>query len=160
MTKEEKKAIKIERMVYAKDKLPSWLALLAIVMNVFYFVSIYKTNLSAYYTYTIGISVIINLLFMLATFLCSEGVKTYKKGFGIAMIVLGAIELARILYFPLRGITITESTTNLPIMGTPQFIRTVIYLSSAAALLIAGGIICIIHSTILEKSLKNKQGKE
>ena len=160
MTKEERKAIKLERMIYTKDKLPSWLALLAIICNVLFFVSIYRTNLSAYYNYTIGLSVLTNLLFMLASFLCSEGVKTYKKSFGIAMLVLGAIEIGRIFFFPLKGITTIESTTGAHIMSTAQFTRTVIYLSLAASLLIAGGIISILNSLTLEKTLKAKEVNE
>lgn len=156
MTKEERKAIKIERMAYTKDKIPSWFAILAIVCNVLYFVSIYKTNLSSYYTYVIGISVICNLLFMLATFLCSEGVKTYKKNYGITMIVLGVLEFARIFYFPIKGLNTIEATTELPIMDGGQFTRCVSYLCVASALLIVGGIISIINSIILEKSLKEK----
>ena len=159
MTKEERNVVKIERMAYVKDKVPSWFALLAILANVLFFVSIYKTNASYYYSYMIGVSVITNLLFMLATFLCSEGVKAYKKGFGIAMIVLGAIEVARIFVFPLKGITTIESTTNLPVMNAGQFARTVIYLSIAAGLLIAGGILSIRNSTILENHLKEKESK-
>lgn len=160
MTKEEKRAIKIERMAYTKDKIPSWFALLAIVANVLFFVSIYRTNLSAYYNYTIGVSVLTNLLFMLATFLCSEGVKTYKKSFGIAMIVLGVIEVGRIFFFPYKGFTTIESTTNEPIMAANQFAFTVICLSVAAVLLVTGGIISIRDSRILENSLKSKEVKE
>ena len=160
MTKEEKRAIKIERMAYTKDKIPSWLAILAIIANVLFFVSIYRTNLSAYYNYTIGVSVLTNLLFMLATFLCSEGVKTYKKSFGIAMIVLGAIEIGRIFFFPYKGITTIESTTNEPVMTANQFAFTVICLSLAAVLLVVGGIISIRDSRVLENSLKSKEVKE
>ena len=156
IAKEEKKAIKIERMAYTKDKIPSWFALLAIVANVFFFVSIYKTNLKSYYTYTIGLSVLTNLLFMLAAFLCSEGVKAYKKGFGITMIVLGAIEIGRIFFFPIKGINTIEPTTSLPVMGNGQFISCVIFLSVAAAFLIAGGVISIRNSMILKKSSKGK----
>lgn len=160
MTKEEKKAIKIERMGYTKDKIPSWFALLAIVSNVLFFVSIYKTNLSAYYNYTIGLSVLANLLFMLAAFLCSEGVKAYKKGYGITMIVLGVIEFARIFIFPIKGLNTIEVTTNAPVMSYAQFTRTVTYLCVAACFLIVGGIISVRNSLVLEKSKKEKQVKE
>ena len=160
MTKEERSIVKIERMAYVKDKVPSWLALLAILANVLFFVSIYKSNVSFYYSYMIGVSVITNLLFMLATFLCSEGVKAYKKAFGITMIVLGAIEIARIFVFPLQGITTIESTTNVPVMTTAQFIRVVIYLAAAAGLLIAGGILSIRNSEVLKKHLQEKENKE
>lgn len=160
MTKEERKLVKIDRMAYVKDKIPSWFALLAILFNVFYFISIYKTNLNAYYNYTIGLSVLANLLFMLAAFLCSEEVKAYHKSFGVVMIVLGAIEIGRIFFFPLRGINTIDELTGGQVMETAQFIRTVIYLSVAAGLLIAGGIMSIRNTLILEKSLKEKQEKQ
>lgn len=157
MTKEEKREIKRERMIFTKDKIPSALALLAIVFNVLYFVCIYRTNLSSYYSYVIGLSVLTNLLFMLAAFLCSEGVKRYKKSYGIAMIVIGVIEIARIFVYPLMGINKIEPTTSLPVMATDQFVRTLIYLLSAAGLLIGGGILSILNSLTLEKTLKEKQ---
>ena len=160
MTKEEKRAIKIERMAYTKDKLPSLFAILAIIANVLFFVSIYRTNLSAYYQYTIGLSIITNLLFMLATFLCSEGVKAYNKNFGIAMIALGAVEIGRIFFFPFKGITTIEATTNEPVMAANQFTFTVICLSLAAAFLIAGGILSIRDSLILNNYLESKKVKE
>ena len=160
MTKEEKKAIKIQRMEYSKDKIPSWFALLAIIANVLFFVSIYKTNLKAYYNYTIGLSVLTNLLFMLAAFLCSEGVKAYKKSFGIAMIVLGAIEIGRIFFFPVKGLKTIETTTDAPVMSSSQFTFTVICLSIAATFLIVGGIISIRDSLVLNKYLKSKEVKE
>lgn len=160
MTKQERNKIKIDRMAYTKDSLPSLFSYLAILANVFFFVSIYKTNLKSYYTYIIGISVIVNLLFMLASFLCSEGVKAYKKQYGVALIVLGAIELLRILYFPLVGISNIDSTTGLPIMDTNQFIFTTGYLLCAAGFCISGGIISICNSNKLEKYLNSKKVKK
>lgn len=142
--------IKKDRMRFTKNKLPSNLTLLAIVVNVFYFVSIYKSNARFYYKPTIGISVLYNLIFMLAAFLSSEGIKNYKKNYGIVLIVIGALQLLRIVYYPVKGHSsfVTEGSDTL-VMETAQFIRVLIYLISSAALLIAAGVIGIMRSKIL-----------
>ena len=68
--------VKRDRMRYTKNSLSSSLALLAIVFNVLYFVSIYQSDKGKfYYTILIGASVLYNLVFMLMAFLSSEGVK-------------------------------------------------------------------------------------
>ena len=74
----EELMIKRDRMRFTKNTASSRLALLAIVLNVLFFVSIYKVNLSAYYTWLIGVSILYNLVFMLAAFLSSEGAKNYN----------------------------------------------------------------------------------
>ena len=61
------------------------------MLNVLYFVCIYKSDVSTYYyTYMIGLSVMYNLVFMLAAFLSSIGVKNYKMKFSIVLIVIDA----------------------------------------------------------------------
>jgi len=80
----EAKEIKKERLNYTKNTISSGLALLAIVFNVLYFVSIYRSDVgNYYYTWVIGLSVLTNLIFMLVTFLCEEGVKKYKLSYSI-----------------------------------------------------------------------------
>ena len=66
-------SVKLDRMRYTKNTTSSRLALIAIVFNVFYFVSIYKTNVDFYYNLLMGASILYNLVFMLAAFLSSEG---------------------------------------------------------------------------------------
>ena len=60
--------IKLDRMRYVKDNVPSMFAILAIVFDVLYFVLIYKINNEYFYTSMIGVSVVANLLFMLFGF--------------------------------------------------------------------------------------------
>ena len=85
------KSIATDRMRYTKNTASSRLALLAIVFNVFFFVSIYKSDVGTYYyTILIGASIIYNLVFMLAAFLASEGVKNYKRGYSWLLIALTA----------------------------------------------------------------------
>lgn len=72
--------IQKDRMRYIKNKLSSNLCLLAILLDVFFFVSIYKSDVSTYYyNILVGGSIIYNLLFMLLAFLSSEGVKEYSE---------------------------------------------------------------------------------
>ncbi len=105
--------IKVDRMRYTKNTTSSRLALLAILFNVLYFVSLYKLDLyepriatdgtglnNAYYTALLGGSIIYNLVFMLVAFLSSEGVKSYKKSYSKVMIVLAVLQIARIFILP------------------------------------------------------------
>ena len=153
LTKTEEAALKRDRMRFVTNKLSSTLAILAILLNVFYFVSLYKTNHTFFYKFEIGISVLINLVFMLAVFLCSEGVKNYNKNYSIALIVIGVIEIVRIFFMPM-------SALKAEAMGASQFTRIVVYLASAAAFLIASGTIGLIRSLTLanyKKSLEEQQ---
>ena len=105
--------IQVDRMRYTKNTASSRLALLAILFNVLYFVSLYKLDLyeerivadttgmnNLYYTMLLGGSIILNLVFMLLAFLSSEGVKNYKKAFSWIMIALAVLQIARMYIFP------------------------------------------------------------
>ena len=105
--------IQVDRMRYTKNTASSRLALLAIVFNVLYFVSLYKLDLyepriiadttgmyNQYYTILLGGSIILNLVFMLLAFLSSEGVKNYKKSFSWIMFALAVLQIARIFILP------------------------------------------------------------
>ena len=68
----EVQEIKLDRMRYTKNTTSSRLALLAIVFDVLFFISIYKSNVGTwYYNILMGASIIYNLVFMLAAFLSS-----------------------------------------------------------------------------------------
>ena len=97
-------ATRIDRMRYTKNTASSRLALLAIVFDILFFISIYKSDVGTYYyTITIGASIIYNLVFLLAAFLCSEGVKNYRIGYSWARIVLGIVQIARIFILPMNA---------------------------------------------------------
>ncbi len=142
--------IKKDRMRFSKNKLPANLTLLAILINVFYFVSIYKSNVRYYYTFSMFLSVIYNLMFMLACFLSSEGIKNYKPMYGIVLIIVGALQFLRIIYFPVKAhqTTVTAESQAM-VMETAQFIRVIIYLVSSGVTLIAAGVIGYVRSKIL-----------
>lgn len=146
--KTDRGLIKRDRMRFTKNSMSSSLALLALVFNVFYFVSLYRINLSYYYTWKTGLSILFNLVFMLIVFLSSEGVKNYKLSYSVILIVVGVMQLLRITYIPqtARGTLISDGVTA---MTDAQFIRAVVFLCVSAALLVLSGIVGVIRSRML-----------
>ena len=144
----EVQEIKLDRMRYTKNTTSSRLALLAIVFDVLFFISIYKSNVGTwYYNILMGASIIYNLVFMLATFLSSESVKNYKAEYSYVMIVLGVLQIVRIWIYPMTAHA--AIVNNEPVMGTAQFVRVIIYLVLSAASLFAGAVINLNKSRAL-----------
>ena len=146
----------LDRMRYTKNTSSSRLALLAIVFDVLFFISIYKSDVGTYYyTIMIGASIIYNLVFMLAAFLCSEGVKGYQVSYSWVMILLGLIQIARIFIIPADAHRTLVS--DAPVMGDAQYIRVVIYLAASAVCLFAGAVINLNKSRALSAHLASLQ---
>ena len=145
-------SVKLDRMRYTKNTTSSRLALLAIVFDVFYFVSIYKTNVDFYYNLLMGASILYNLVFMLATFLSSEGVKNYKRGYSYVLCALGIIQIVRIFILPARAhaTTITVGGAEMLAMSNGQFVRVVIYLVISAVCLFAAAAVNLQKSRALK----------
>lgn len=166
MTVNNEALIKKDRLRFTKNKLSSNLTLLAILINAFYFVSIYKSDVgSYYYQYMIGISVVYNLLFMLVAFLASEGVKSYKINYSYVLMLLGIGQIIRIFILPMdaANTTVTLSGEEEVVMGSGQFTRVCIYLVASAALCIIAGVIAFIKTRTLtayqaELDAKNAKG--
>ncbi len=152
---EEKKRIQLDRMRYTKNTLSSSLAYLAILFDVLYFVSIFESDVGNwYYTWLIGISVVYNLVFMLVAFLCSEGVKNYKLGYGYLLAGLGIGQIIRIFILPMMAHTamtkrndpILKKVVEVPVMENTQFIMVIVFLCLSAACCLLGGVIAVIRS--------------
>ncbi len=158
----EEKLIRLDRMRYMKNSLASGFALLAILFNVFYFISIYESNVGSwYYNILMGASILYNLVFMLAAFLCSEGVKNYKIAYSYVMIALGLIQILRIFIYPVRAhsssVLIMEKEVT--VMESRQFIACVIYLLLSGGCLITGAIIGLIRSRALKAHLASLESQ-
>ena len=157
MTAEER-TIQRDRMRFIKNSLSSNLAILGILFDVFYFVSIYKSDVDTYYyNILIGASIVYNLVFMLAVFLSSEGVKNYKKNYSYLLAVIGALQIARIFIIPMRAhaaATLVGGETVV-VMQDGQFIRVLVYLIASAACLIAAAVVNFIRCNELEAHLKS-----
>ena len=151
--------VKKDRLRYTKNSSTASQAYVAIIFNVLYFVSIYHKNVgNYYYNNTMGFSVVSNLLFLLGAFLCSEGVKNYKMGYCIAFIPLGAFQILRIFYIPLKAHSQMISIDGLSsmVMDDTQFIWVCVCLACSALACFATGIIGIYRTKTLrdyEKTL-------
>ena len=154
----DENTVRLDRMRYTKNATASGLALLAILFDVIFFISIYESNVGSwYYNILMGASILYNLVFLLAAFLCSEGIKNYKIGYAWAMIVLGIGQLARIFIYPVKAhaATVTIQEQAVTVMETPQFIRCVLWLSLSAACLFAGAWVGMTRSKQLKAHLKS-----
>lgn len=154
-------AVTRDRLRFTKNSLPASLTYLAIVCNVVYFVILYHVNKTYFYTPMIGLSVIVNLGFMLTCFLCSEGIKNYKKKFGIVMFVVAAVQIARIFVLPMGAFNSQiEVGGQLEwVINEPEYLSMIAFLVASAASLIAGGVIGIIRSIKLEKTIAELNNK-
>ena len=163
MTNNNDRELQLDRMRYVKNTASSRLCYLAILLNVFYFVSIYKSDVGSwYYQILIGASIVYNLLFMLMAFLASEGVKNYQASYSKLLYGLGAGQIARIFILPLQAhqALVKIGGAEVPVMGNAQFIRVIIYLAGSAACLLAAGVINQSKCTALAGHLKTLEAKE
>lgn len=154
------KFIRVDRMRYEKNKASSALAILSIVLNALFFVSIYKSDVGVwYYSILVGASIVYNLLFMMIVFLISEGSKSYKINYSYAAIVVGALQFARIFIYPrLAYAARTQATGEIvQVMKTPQYVRVVVYLIASGICLIASAVIGIQKCTALNKHMGQMQ---
>ena len=152
------KQVRLDRMRYTKNTLASGLALLSILFDVFFFISIYESNVGSwYYNILIGASILYNLIFLLAAFLSSEGIKNYKISYSYLMIALGIGQIIRIFIYPMRAhaATVTIQEQAVTVMENPQFIRCVLYLVISAACLFVGAFVGMTRSKQLKAHLQS-----
>ena len=141
---DKKDPVSVDRMRYIKNKFSSNLCYLAILFDVFFFVLLYRQDRSTYYyQILIGASIIYNLVFLLAAFLASEGVKIYNEKFCYLLIALGVIQFIRIFIFPMKAHTDTIQIAGVDevVMSTSVFLRCVIYL-------IVSGVCCLVSAFV------------
>ncbi len=163
MTLNNDALIKRDRLRFTKNKLSATLTYLSIVLDCLYFVSIYSSNKgNYYYTWLMGVSVVYNLLFLLFSFLASEGVKEYKMGYSYFLAVLGMGQIARIFILPMQAHNATLSAAATTsgaeevaqavgekVMSDGQFIYCISLLIGSAALCIIAAVVGMIKSATL-----------
>ncbi len=153
------KTIKKDRLRYTKNKLSANLAYLAILFDVLYFVSIYSSDVDTYYyTITIGLSVLYNLVFLLTSFLCSEGVKNYKGHYSWVIMVVGVLQFVRILGIPhmAHSTVLTLNGVETTVMEDKQFLWVCICLVISGIACLASGLVSAYKVTTLNNYLKEK----
>lgn len=162
MSEQNDRELELDRMRYVKNTASSRLCYLAILLNVLYFISIYKSDVGSwYYQILIGASVVYNLLFMLMAFLSSEGVKSYQASYSKLLYGLSAGQIVRIFILPLQAhqTFLKIGGVETQVMGNAQFIRVVIYLAGSAACLLIAGIINQRKCAALSGHLKALEAK-
>ena len=150
----EEQIIRRDRMRFKNNKTSANLTLLAIVLDVLYFLNIYQNDADTYYyQYMIGISIVYNLIFMLAAFLAEEGVKNYKKNYSIPLVILGVIQIVRIFILPMDAHT-TMLDAGVPAMGNGQFTYLVVLLIASAVCLVVAAVVNVVKCLALESHMK------
>ncbi len=155
---EEDRLIKRDRMRYVKNSLASNLAIVGILFDVFYFVSLYRSDVGTYYyNILIGASIIYNLIFMLAVFLASEGVKNYQVNYSYLLLLMGILQFVRIFIIPYRAhkATTLVNGVEVAVMKNSQFMWVVAFLVISGACLLASAIINFIRCRELSEHLKS-----
>lgn len=148
---------------YKKNKFASSFAILALVFNCLYFTLLYAVCETALYKVPLGFSVIVNLLVLLTGFYASEGIKGYNKKFSIVLIVLAAVQVLRIIYYPIIGgakgwLENDNHYFGISMNNTANSILMVIYLAGSAACFIVSavqGFIVARRLEVFQKKLDN-----
>ena len=147
--------IKKDRLRFTKDSFPATLVILAIVFDCLYFVSIYQSDVGTfYYNWLIGVSIIYNLVFLLAAFLGSESVKNRRPGYSGVLIALGIGQIVRIFILPMmaasamtkRSDPVLKKVVEVAVMDKSQFAWIVVFLCLSAACCIIAGAVSVIRS--------------
>lgn len=158
----EDRTIQRDRMRFIKNSLSSNLAILGILFDVFYFVSLYQSDVDTYYyNILIGASIVYNLIFMLAVFLSSEGVKNYKKNYSYLLAAIGAVQIVRIFIIPMRAHSATTLVNGetVAVMQDGQFMWAAACLVISAVCLVASAVVNFIRCNELEAHLKTLGGQ-
>ena len=163
-------------MRYKTNKLASTLAVLAIAFNCLYFCLLYSFRHTFFGSWRLGVSVILTLVTLLMTFLCSEGIKGYNKKFAIPLLVLAAVQIIRMFGLPMEalkfdtnagvaGTLTSEAALNMRYFGidltsSAAYTIMLIWLAASAACLVASAVIGYLNSVRLENFNKKIESGE
>ncbi len=141
-----------EIMQYQSDKLSYWLCVLSIISNAVYFVSIYA-NKDVAPDVTTGADILLNIIFMMLTFLSSEKLKGYQKRWNILVAAIGAVQILRVLWLPMHF-------NRLEMLTGGKFTLAVVTLLVSGVLLLLAGINSSINIRVLNRYVdENRVGE-
>ena len=135
----------LERMRYKDDTLAANMCLLAIVFDVAHFIILYSST-SIVPDYQMGIDIIINILFLLIAFLASEEAKVYSRKWAFVIMGVAVVQAARMFWLPLayHGLGQLEGA---------GYLAACLSILVSAVFMLAGGIICYVNASALQKYL-------
>lgn len=155
--------VKVEIMRYTKNSSSFWLCMLAIVADVLYFTAAFSPimgSVSVKVGYLVAIDVILNILFMLFTFLCAEKLKVYDRVWPFIAFAFGVAQIIRIFILPALTYTSIvggEEVINQFITGGTK-VQCIVSLIVSAAALFGAGFIGYVKSNQLHAYLKEIEG--
>ena len=154
--------IKKDRLRFTKDSFPATLVILAIVLDCLYFVSIYESDVGNYfYNWLIGVSIVYNLVFLLAAFLASESVKNRKTGYSGILVLLGLVQIARIFILPAKAhaATVVVNGIESVVMSDGQYMYCVVCLVASAVCCVVAAVLSARNNKILADYMKTIETK-
>ena len=97
----------------------------------------------------IGVSIVYNLVFLLAAFLASESVKNRRNGYSGILILLGIVQFARVFILPAQAHAATAlvNGVEVPVMGDKQYLYVTVCL-------VLSGVCCIVAAVVSAKNNK------
>lgn len=152
-----------EIMRYTKNSISFWLCMLAIVADVLYFTNAFSPIMEGV-PFTVGfvvaIDVILNILFMLFTFLCAEKLKAYQIQWSYVAFAMGIIQIARIFVVPFLTYEIVQKGETLvtSFMDNPTKIQCIIWLAVSSISLIGAAYFGYVKSKQLKAYLNEIEG--
>ena len=153
----EERTIKRDRMRFIRNSMSANLCYLGILFNVFYFVNLYQSDVGTYYYQIfIGASIVYNLLFLLVVFLASEAVKNYVKSYSYMLLCVGAMQVVRVFYIPMRAHSAMTAVNgeNVPVMADGQVYLLVVFLLISAACLLVSAVVNMSKCRELSEHMK------
>lgn len=158
MPETSEQIIQTDVMRYKRNKTAANFALLSLVFECLYFMVFYSVNVTAFNTITIGISVVVNLCFLLVTMLAEEGIKAYNWKYSITLLALAVVQIIRIFYYPIKVLNTTTTDGDIytyffwHTMQKGEFSAVmIIFLVLSAACLVASAIFGYTRARKLEK---------
>jgi hypothetical protein len=149
--KMDERTTKVDRMRFTKDKFSANMVLLAIVLDILYFVRLYQVDVGTYfYNWVIGASIVYNLLFLLTAFLAEEGVKNRHSGYTSVLTVIGVLQFVRIFYLPAKAhkdVVVVANTSTMA-MTDGHYVFSIVCL-------LASGICCLVAAAASYKNQKD-----
>ena len=139
----------VEMKKYKNDTFAYLFVLLGIVFNCFAFIKLYEKNDPFFYDYRMALSVLYNLIFMLAVFLTAENIKKYHFKYAVVALVIGALQFLRIFDYVKDALAIGAFERNV-------YTYIVVFYGLSGASLIIGGITGCINSTLLKRFVDGK----
>ncbi|MCD8040861.1 MAG: hypothetical protein LUF82_05115 [Clostridia bacterium] len=158
MPETSEQIIQTDVMRYKRNKTAANFALLSLVFECLYFMVFYSVNVTAFNTITIGISVVVNLCFLLVTMLAEEGIRAYNWKYSITLLALAVVQIIRIFYYPIKVLNTTTTDGDIytyffwHTMQKGEFSAVmIIFLVLSAACLVASAIFGYTRARKLEK---------